>query len=1726
MLFAAVALTGVLASVGMQTLTGPVTTITRVTQRNISDTQLLMDSKIIINAAVTGAAGGDADSDGIIEPAPMVAGAGAPTNGGFLPASLGLTLTDPWGSRYGYCVWDHGATNTSADRITGDNTATASQQPVIAVIAAGPDKTFQTACPTITPGTVVAMNRQADDLLFKYTYAEASVNSNGLWTLNTTDQAKAELKDSGGTARVSIDRATGIGDFLGVTTDTIAAKTANITLDGGLKLDTDTNVTACAAAGDAGVVRYNAASGKMEVCDGSAWKPAGGADATFITQTPSADLASEQALSLLASGILKVTTGTGVVSSGAVDLSGAEATGILAPARFPALTGEVTTTAGSLTTSVADDVLDFTEFKDTMTLDASTDIAVTGSDVLSITNTGTGNSFVVNDDAADTTPFVIDASGNVGIGTTLPLEKLHVGGGNLLLDNAQVLRWKDSTGTVRNIITYNAANNLTLYTDSANGNDIVLGVRGIEVLRVKQSNSSVGIGTMTPVSKLDVAGGARVGADAVCNASKAGMIAWNTSQLQICDGTMFKNISAIARLDDVGDVYLSETGNPEPANNEVLAWNATDTRWEAKNINTVGSAVATPGGSEKQVQFNDGGTLAGAAQLYWDKTNSRLGIGTATPTSRLHVLGNTTLQNNVSDILLVQNADTNDGYAGGTMMTIQNSGQSTANKYLSFISDYDADEGGTVNFGALTLLTGNSFGINNPSGGALALQATGGNVGIGTTGPGSKLHIVTSTTQTGFATSSVQESIRLQNTNATADNWTEIVNYSQAGAITGGIGFQNTNQTSSYGDIAFYTRGVGGWGERMRIDEAGNIGIGTMAPNASALLDMTSTTKGLLPPRMTTSQRDAIASPATGLVIFNTTSNSLEVRTSTAWMALGTGGGGGTTLPNCADGETIVRQGGAWVCSDLPDVFAFTDLTGQAVNTVVMSNILPVTGVLQATVTITGTGSPQFRICSDASCTSVIRNWTSAATTINQGQHLQLRLTTAATTDGATRTATVQIGQISDAWSVSTQDNSPDAFAFTDVTNQPAATLITSNTLTITGIGPNPTNISVSGAGSPQISIAGGAWTTSGTILPGQTLAVRLTSAGTSSTTRSATVTVGNGSDTWSVTTVPQDDTPNAFNFADVANQPASTVVSSSTLTITGIGPDPVNVSIAGAGSPQVSINGGAWATSGTILNGQTLQLRLTSHTVTDGTSRSATVTVGTGSDTWSVVTQDDTPAAFSFTDVTNQAVNTVITSNTLTITGIGGNPTAVSVTGTGSPQISINGGAWTTSGTILAGQSLAVRLTSASTSSTTRSATVTVGNSSDTWSVTTIPQDNTPNAFDFTNLTNQLFSTLVTSNVVTITGIGPDPVNVSITGQGSPEFSIAGGAWGTSGTITNGQTLQLRMTTSNASVTTLTATVTVGTFSDAWSTTTQVQDDTPNAFSFTNLTGQALAAIITSNSVTVTGIGPAPVSVSATGAGSPQISISGGAWATSGSISSGQTLAVRLMTPGTELTARSATVTVGTYSAPPWSVTTADVVAGSQSYTTAGTYSFSVPHHQSITVQVWGGGGGGGGCSGSTKIGGGAGGQSSWASSVFANGGGGGSAGGSAGGGGGGGASGGSTNQSGGNGESGTTSYAGAGGAGASGGGGGARHTTVGNGGGGGAPGGAGAGARLVFRGGSCGAGGGGGGGYSTSSYTAGTYGAGGNVTVIVGGGASGGNGSSYDGGAGAVGRVTITWN
>ncbi|NVK03656.1 MAG: tail fiber domain-containing protein [Flavobacteriia bacterium] len=65
---------------------------------------------------------------------------------------------------------------------------------------------------------------------------------------------------------------------------------------------------------------------------------------------------------------------------------------------------------------------------------------------------------------------------------------------------------------------------------------------------------------------------------------------------------------------------------------------------------------------------------------------------------------------------------------------------------------------------------------------------------------------------------------------------------------------------------------------------AQNVGIGTSTPDGSAALDIESTDGGILVPRMTSTNRDAISSPATGLMIFNITNEQFEFYNSAAWV--------------------------------------------------------------------------------------------------------------------------------------------------------------------------------------------------------------------------------------------------------------------------------------------------------------------------------------------------------------------------------------------------------------------------------------------------------------------------------------------------------------------------------------------------------------------------------------------------------------------------------------------------------------------------------------------------------------------------------------------------------------------------------------------------------------------------------------------------------------------------
>ena len=89
-------------------------------------------------------------------------------------------------------------------------------------------------------------------------------------------------------------------------------------------------------------------------------------------------------------------------------------------------------------------------------------------------------------------------------------------------------------------------------------------------------------------------------------------------------------------------------------------------------------------------------------------------------------------------------------------------------------------------------------------------------------------------------------------------------------ATTPGTNFLGTTDNK---DLVFKTNNT----ENARITATGNMGIGISSPDASSKLDITSINSGLLLPRMSSPQRDAISNPAEGLLIFNLDSKCFNV---------------------------------------------------------------------------------------------------------------------------------------------------------------------------------------------------------------------------------------------------------------------------------------------------------------------------------------------------------------------------------------------------------------------------------------------------------------------------------------------------------------------------------------------------------------------------------------------------------------------------------------------------------------------------------------------------------------------------------------------------------------------------------------------------------------------------------------------------------------------------------
>lgn len=207
----------------------------------------------------------------------------------------------------------------------------------------------------------------------------------------------------------------------------------------------------------------------------------------------------------------------------------------------------------------------------------------------------------------------------------------------------------------------------------------------------------------------------------------------------------------------------------------------------------------------------------------------------------------------------------------------------------------------------------------------------------------------------------------------------------------------------------------------------------------------------------------------------------------------------------------------------------------------------------------------------------------------------------------------------------------------------------------------------------------------------------------------------------------------------------------------------------------------------------------------------------------WRSLVNNNTPASFSFTDQTGVAANATITSNAVTLTGFVDTLTAVcSANCTAIARNGVWGG--TSMVGFVPGDTIAIRMTSATTSNTLKAATVTVGaTTSGLWSVTT--GTNSPAPFSFTDVTTSgvLLGETVWSNAVTLTGFtGP---LTAVCGGGCLNIRIngGGGQGQTAGGIMPGNTIAILQASSTTYGDTRTATVTVGsTVSGVWTVTTQ----------------------------------------------------------------------------------------------------------------------------------------------------------------------------------------------------------------------------------------------------------------------------------------------------------------
>ena len=440
----------------------------------------------------------------------------------------------------------------------------------------------------------------------------------------------------------------------------------------------------------------------------------------------------------------------------------------------------------------------------------------------SIIGDGTSNSqYLLNlqSNGGSTDVMRVQSSGNVGIGTTSPSQKLDVNGavnidGTLFVNTTNNhIRLVDTDNTGNFSVGVNT--NFQIRDINANTTPLTIraGTPGNTI--VTTSSGRVGIGLNSPGVTLHVDGFARLNGGLQMNATNAQIYQILDSDLRF--GT---NNTERMRIDNTGYVGIGTTSPSEK-----LHIKGSDPILLIQDDST-GTAQAS-----STLRLGESGA-GGVLDVYWDikqaadDLNTHLEINHSSNGNHLTILDNgnvgigTTLPIGKFN---VSKDSTTDGLSQA--ITVSSSSVSTKRMNLGYVPG--------SNYAFIDVI---NYAISNTNQ-ALSLQPNGGNVGIGTTSPLSKLTIDAPIGN--FANGTNAISLNYDGGSSPGDVGGGIVfsqkwwSASTGQQVTGGIfGIKHAGNGSYGGGLGFYTQpnGASNMAQHMVIRSTGEVGIGTDAP--------------------------------------------------------------------------------------------------------------------------------------------------------------------------------------------------------------------------------------------------------------------------------------------------------------------------------------------------------------------------------------------------------------------------------------------------------------------------------------------------------------------------------------------------------------------------------------------------------------------------------------------------------------------------------------------------------------------------------------------------------------------------------------------------------------------------------------------------------------------------------------------------------------------------------